>query len=315
MLKGMQSPGDPPAGQGRKSRPAESPLLRYLPFIFLAAFIPVILVLLVATAVVVGSILRDATRTYWKAKKDLSAGGGLLSREMGNAEKLISADVVIPSFAEADGHATAGRIMKEVLQAWPRARLASAAYQMVRPDGTLHMDRPEGGIMILTFYDTSKIEQAAGLSSIPDAMITVVLQNNMILTNKSPLQAERLEDFRPLKTMPACDLRTLREKASLAGHPGIGNANVYFPMMAPWLDEKSIRQKVKESLGSASDRDLAEAMDKVRNKGWSEKRFLSYFFEIPLYAGSDLASFYLLKDCTPISFEDAKKLYAAFGLR
>jgi hypothetical protein len=282
---------------------------------FLAAFIPVVLVLLVASAVVIGSILRDASRTYWKARKDFSSGGGLLPREMGNAGKLMGADLVVPSFAKADAHATAGRIVKEVLHAWPRARLASAACQMVGPDGTLDLDSPEGGVLVLTFYDTSRIEKAEpGQAGIPDAVISVVVQNNMILTNKGVLQAASLENFHPLKDMPACDLKTLRQKAVSAGHPEIGRANIYFPMMIPWLDEKSVRQKVKELQGSGSDEDIDKAMDGIRKKGWSEKRFLSYFFEIPLYGGSDLASFYLLSDCSPVTFEDAKKLYTVFGL-
>lgn len=315
MLALMSAPPEPPAGRGRDPGRPESPLLRYLPFIFLAAFIPVIMVMLVAAALVIGSFLRGATRAYWEARKNISTKGGFPSREMGNAEKLMSADLVVPSFDSADAHATAGRIVKEVLGTWPRARLASVAYQTVKPDGTIDLGKPEGGTVILTFYDFSKIDEApADKASIPDAMISIVLQNNMILTNRGILQTANLDSAHPMKALPACNLKTLRQKASSAGHPEIGSANVYFPMMTPWLDEKTIRKRVEEILGSGSEKEMAEAMEKVGDKGWSEERFLSYFFEIPLYAGSDFASFFLLSDCSPVTFEDAKKIYSTFGL-
>jgi hypothetical protein len=219
---------------------------------------------------------------------------------LGDAEGLVDASAVVPSWEAVDGLATARNVVAAVEGRWrPGARASAVRWLRVRADGTQDLGNDEEASIILEFHDTARFEGILpGESTVKGSRLGVSILGAHVYGNVSDTSVGTIGGLVMIEEMPRCDLATLRRKAAEAGYPDAGYMDVTFPQIPHDLtaDGMAFRLAFVRPDGD----ELAARLEK---DGWDPSPYRFYGVYVNNLDATGLPGYFSPVDCAPVDVD------------
>jgi hypothetical protein len=143
---------------------------------------------------------------------------------------VVTPDVVTPSFAKADVHATASNVFERIRKTWnANARLGMTVFVGVASDGTADLAAP-GGSIVMDFYLPGKARDLPpGETAVKGGQLKILVANGTVMEVPVDVQPTTLGSTPMIDAMPACTVAALWKEAAAEGYPADARATIIFP--------------------------------------------------------------------------------------